>query len=77
MESKLNYYTLRSKLKKLGVSEDYYSIGIYGEEALCIVYENDRWCIFEGERGNRYAVEFFNDEAEACLRFVERIKVVL
>ena len=73
----LGITTLKEKLEELKVPKRYYRIGSYGEEALCIIFENGRWVVFEGERGNRYNVHSFTEECDACAFFLERIKVFL
>lgn len=77
MEYLINVNTLRERLEKMNVPKSYYRIGAYGEEALCILSENNRWIVFEGERGQRYCVHEFEKESEACLYFWKRIQVFL
>ena len=77
MEYLINLNSLRERLEQLKVPKSYYRIGSYGEEALCIVFENNQWIVFEGEHGQRYNVHFFDQESEACLYFVERIGIFL
>ncbi len=73
----LSLTILKEKLEGIKVPKSYYRIGSYGEEALCILFENNQWVVFEGERGQRYNVHFFDQEREACLYFWNRIKVFL
>ena len=77
MEYLINLNSLRERLEQLKVPKSYYRIGSYGEEALCIVFENNQWIVFEGEHGQRYNVHFFDQESEACLYFFERIGIFL
>ena len=68
---------LKEELERTRIPKSYYRIGSYGEEALCILIENNKWIVFEGERGQRYNAHFFDSEQDACLYFRERIKVFL
>jgi len=77
MESVFTIDKLKEELKRTKIPKSYYRIGSYGEEALCILAENSRWIVFEGERGQRYNVHFFDSEQDACLYFRERIKAFL
>lgn len=77
MEDEINLDILREWLERRNVPKSYYSIGFYGEEALCILFENSQWVVFEGEHGNRYNMHSFEQESDACVYFLERIKVFL
>lgn len=77
MEYLINIRSLKEKLEEIKIPKSYYRIGSYGEEAVCILFENDKWVVFEGERGQRYNVHFFERESEACIYFLDRIKVFL
>ena len=61
-------------MNEMGIPKHYYSIGKYGEEALCILFDNEKWCVFEGERGKRFNLHTFKNELDACNYFIERIK---
>lgn len=74
MNTELSFYSLHVKMGELGIPKNYYSIGKYGEEALCIIYEDGKWHVFEGERGKRFNLHSFENELDACNCFVERIK---
>lgn len=76
-EETLNLVSLKEKLEDIKVPQSYYKIGSYGEEALCIIFEDNQWIVFEGERGQRYNAHFFNQESEACMYFLQRIKIFL
>ena len=77
MEYLINLNSLRERLEQLKVPKSYYRIGSYGEEALCIVHDDNQWVIFEGEHGQRYNIHQFEKESEACLYFWNRIQVFL
>ena len=77
MESVVNIDQLKKELAKIKVPASYYRIGSYGEEALCILSENNQWLVFEGERGLRYNTHFFDRESDACSYFWDRIKAFL
>ena len=76
-EEALNLVSLKENLEKLKVPKSYYRIGSYGEEALCIVFEGNQWIVFEGERGQRYNVHFFDKESDACQYYLQRIRIFL
>lgn len=77
MENIFTIDKLKEELERVKIPKSYYRIGLYGEEALCILVENNRWIVFEGERGQRYNVHFFDSEQDACSYFRERIKAFL
>ena len=77
MDYLINLTSLKEWLEKRNVPKSFYRIGYYGEEALCILFENHQWIVFEGEHGQRYNVHFFKNESEACLYFIDRIKVFM
>lgn len=77
MEYLINVNSLKEKLESRKVPKSYYKIGSYGEEALCILSENGKWVVFEGEHGRRYNVHLFENECDACLYFLDRIEVFL
>lgn len=77
MEYLINSNSLKEKLETQKVPKSYYRIGSYGEEALCIVFENNQWVVFEGERGQKYNLHAFESESEACNYFLRRIRVFL
>ena len=77
MEDRINLEIVRDWLERRGVPKSYYRIGSFGEEALCILFENGQWVVFEGEHGTRYNVHSFEQESDACIYFLERIKVFL
>lgn len=77
MEYLINIKSLKERLEERKVPKSYYRIGTYGEEALCIINEDDNWVVFEGEHGQRYNIHSFGNESEACLYFWNRIQVFL
>lgn len=77
MEKLFDLESVREELVKMRVPKSYYSIGAYGEEAVCILFENGQWIVFEGERGHRFNTHTFERETDACSFFLNRIKVFL
>lgn len=77
MEYLININSLKGRLEERKIPKSYYRIGSYGEEALCILSEDGKWVVFEGEHGQRYNVHAFECESEACIYFLDRIKVFL
>lgn len=77
MEYLININALKEGLEDRRVPKSYYRIGAYGEEALCILPEDGKWVVFEGEHGQRYNVHSFESESEACLFFWKRLQVFL
>ncbi|EPF6110427.1 hypothetical protein R2970_002934 [Enterobacter cloacae] len=70
---------LQNELNKLNIPSDSYSIdgvdgvdGVEGE-ALCLILDGGRWCVFYSEHGKRTEVEFFATENDACQSFLARI----
>ena len=68
---------LKKALVGLGAPSRHCGIGCYAEEALCIMQENGKWLVFRGERGRRYELMEFDTEREACLYFLNKIKLML
>lgn len=73
----INVKTLKNRLENEMVPKSYYKIGGYMEEALCIIKENEKWVVFEGERGIRFNEHCFEKESDACIFFMQRIKELL
>ena len=66
--------TLQERLEKLKIPKECYSLGKYKEEALCLEKTQNAWIIYEGERGNRYNLENYENETGACIAFLEKIE---
>lgn len=70
----ISVLTLQERLNKMKVPKEFYSLGKYKEEALCLEQNGGMWIIYEGERGNKYNPRKYQSEYEACLAFLDRIK---
>lgn len=44
---------LKVVLKRCNIPTEYYNIGGYAEEAICIEKENNEWLLYLGERGSK------------------------
>ena len=64
---------LQNELNKLNIPRDSYSIDGVEGEALCLILDGGRWCVFYSEHGKRTEVEFFATENDACQSFLARI----
>lgn len=65
---------LKSELSKLHIPKDSYSIDDIEDESLCLILDEELWCVFYSERGNRAEAEYFANENDACEAFLTRIK---
>lgn len=65
---------LQEKLINAKIPKEYYNLNGYKEEALCMERSDNIWLVYEGERGNKFNVEEFNNEADACIAFLKRIR---
>lgn len=63
---------LRDFLNRQDVPKNYYSIGKFRDEAICIEAENDGWIVYEGDRGGRYNEKHFKNFYEAGCYFLSR-----
>ncbi len=50
-----------------------YSINTYKEDAICIVKENGKWCVYYGMRNEKDQMEIYINVVEACERMIYRI----
>lgn len=64
---------LREVLKSFDVPEVYYSINEYRDDAVCIEHDESGWIIYNGERGEKYNKEHFNNITGACKAMICRL----
>jgi hypothetical protein len=73
----MNLSELASRLERLEIHPDAYSIGIgvpEADETYCVVQENGVWRIYYAERGQRGGLHEYASEDEACNAFLELLK---
>lgn len=72
----MNIYELESKLNKIKVPKDCYSImkGELPNEVYCLTSENGNWIVYYSEKGNRSGLTVFKSESEACIYFYNKLK---
>lgn len=66
---KIFYKTLR----EFQISERYFSIGGYAEEAICLQKVESGWMIYEGERGGKYNSKIHVGCEAACCDMLSRL----
>ncbi len=49
-----------------------FSLGGYGEQSFCIQKTDDKWEVFDGERGNHYSSAFYDSLIEASKDLIKR-----
>lgn len=64
---------LREVLNSFDVPKVYYSINGYRDDAVCIEHDESGWIIYNGERGEKYNKEHFNDITGACKAMICRL----
>lgn len=64
---------LENCLKKSRIPEQYYSIGQYAEEEVCIERKGRNWILYEGEKGKKHNVKQYNNWHKAYSDFFSRI----
>lgn len=66
---------LRTVLDSFDIPKVYYSLNGYREDAVCIEYDADKhsWIIYNGERGEKYNIEYFSDIEEVCKEMICRL----
>ena len=72
----MNIEEAESYIKNLLSPSDFISIGNTGVGmCMCVVnnyISNEGWSVFYSERGQRDDIELFENENDACHRFIER-----
>ena len=58
-------------------AKDTYSIGQYQESSVCIQYIDNKWIVYNGERGNRYNEVQCDTPLQGCLEFFRRFTHVV
>lgn len=64
---------LSSVLKENDISDNWFSLGGYQEEAVCLEKNNANWIVYDGERGNQNHLESINNIEDACLVLISRL----
>lgn len=60
-------------LKGFCIPEQYYSIGEYAEEAICLEKRGSDWIVYGGEKGQRNNLKPHADCKSACLDLIARV----
>lgn len=66
---------LEYTLKRHKVPEEYYSIGEYSEESICIEQQGKKWIVYSGERGNKYNLKSYPGIGKACQDVIQRVAI--
>lgn len=69
----LNYTTILEKALSNRIPKEFYSIGAYREEAVCIEKRNSKWIVYEAERGDRHNTKSYKDANKACYDLISRV----
>lgn len=60
-------------LKEFGIPENFYSLGGYAEETVCLEKKGDTWIVYGGERGQKHNVITHINCKSACLDLLSRL----
>lgn len=64
---------LMNALKRGKVDASGYSLNGYKEEAVCIEKKNNKWLVYDGERGRQHNIEQYRDFEVAGYRLINRL----
>lgn len=73
----MNKQDLQNTLDALSAPRDSYCLGCEKDEALCLVENYGRWCVYYSERGQQTEERSFDSEADACAAFLTRLRKML
>lgn len=68
--------TIQSMVKVLdanGIPAEYYHVGGYSEEAVCMEKTDAGWIVYVGERGNRYQLTTHETVDWACICLMDQV----
>lgn len=68
-DEKLILLELNEIMKKMGL-DNYYHLGNYREESICLFKNNDLWEVYITERGNCYNKVVYDNCLEACFEVI-------
>lgn len=60
-------------LKEFHIPKEFYCIGEYAEEAVCLEKKDLSWIVYEGERGKRYNIKTHLNCKDACHDIISRV----
>lgn len=63
---------LKKTMEHFEIPQDFYSIGNYAEESMCIEEKDNKWSVYGGERGNKHNLKIFYNGREACEEYLSR-----
>ena len=64
---------LKKTMEHFKIPQDFYSIGNYAEEAMCIEEKDNKWSVYGGERGDKHNLKIFYNGYEACEEYLLRL----
>ena len=64
---------LKKFMLNIDIPYNYYSIGDYLDEAVCIEFIGNKWIVYEGERGKKYNLKSYLSFSQVCDDFFSRI----
>lgn len=72
-DSRHELYELKEFMMSMDIPYNYYSIGEYLDEAVCIEFIDNEWIVYEGERGKKYNLKSYLSFSQVCDDFFSRI----
>ena len=70
---KKTLHIMKSVLRSNGIPMQYYSIGKYAEECICMERAREGWEVYSGERGNKYDLATYESAFIACKQVLNRV----
>ncbi len=64
---------LKITLRAFNIPDEFYSIGEYTEEAVCLEKKELSWIVYEGERGKKYNIKTHMNCLDACHDIISRV----
>ncbi len=73
LRNELYFMELKEVLDSIGIPSVYYSFNGYSEDAVCIEYNNNCWMVYNGERGNKYNINKYDNIQDASFNMILRL----
>ena len=65
------FIKVRAIIRRYGVPNEYFSLGGYSEDSICLEKEQNFWYIYLGERGNKVYIRQYTTLKDACRGLIE------
>lgn len=64
---------LKGTYKAFDIRDDFWSVGEFAEEAVCLVRNAASWIVYDGERGKKHNIKTYMNCQDACHNMISRI----